>query len=222
MEAPLNLRPILSFLEDLSTHNTKVWFDEHRPAYQTARDTFEQFVNLLIDNLSASDQLQGLSAKDCVARLNRDIRFSKDKSPYKTNLGAMIAPGGRKATRLGYHISLAPQAQSLVAGGLYMPTPEHLARFREAIDTQAEGFKKLTRARAFVEAFGAIAGERLKTAPQGYDRAHPEIELLQLKQVVVVHHFSDTGVLAPDFTGQVVAICRAMKPFLDYLNGILA
>ena len=222
METPLNLRPILSFLEDLSTHNNKVWFDENRPAYETARDTFEQFVDVLIDHLRASDQLQGVSAKDCVARINRDIRFSKDKSPYKTNFGATIAPGGRKATRLGYHISLAPQAQSLVAGGLYMPTPEQLACFREAIDKQAEVFKKLTRAKAFVEAFGAIEGERLKTAPQGYDRAHPEIELLQLKQVVVVHHFSDTEVLAHDFPGQVVAVCRAMKPFLDYLNGILA
>jgi uncharacterized protein (TIGR02453 family) len=222
METPLNLRPILSFLEDLSTHNNKVWFDEHRPAYETARDTFEQFVDVLIDHLRASDQLQGVSAKDCVARINRDIRFSKDKSPYKTNFGATIAPGGRKATRLGYHISLAPQAQSLVAGGLYMPTPEQLTRFREAIDKQPEGFKKLTRAKAFVEAFGAIGGERLKTAPQGYDRAHPEIELLQLKQVVVVHHFSDAEVLAHDFPRQVVAVCRAMKPFLDYLNGILA
>jgi uncharacterized protein (TIGR02453 family) len=103
-----------------------------------------------------------------------------------------------------------------------MPTPEQLARFREAIDKQAEGFKKLTRAKAFVEAFGAIEGERLKTAPQGYDREHPEIELLQLRQVVVVHHFSDSEVLAHDFPGQVVAVCRAMKPFLDYLNGILA
>jgi uncharacterized protein (TIGR02453 family) len=97
METPLNLRPILSFLEDLSTHNNKVWFDENRPAYETARNTFERFVDVLIGNLRASDQLQGVSAKDCVARINRDIRFSKDKSPYKTNLGEMIAPAaGRR------------------------------------------------------------------------------------------------------------------------------
>ena len=221
METTLNLGPILSFLDDLSKHNNKAWFDKNRPAYEDARGTFERFINYLIDELRASDHLQGLSAKECVSRINRDIRFSKDKSPYKTNLGATIAPGGRKATRLGCHISVGPQGQSLVAGGLYMPTPEQLTRFRQAIDKEAAGFKKITRAKAFVEYLGTIEGEKLKTAPQGYDRAHPEIELLQLKQVTVVHHFSDKEVLARDFPSQALTVCRAMKPFLDYLNGVL-
>src|SRR5436190_14956880 len=154
METTINLRPILSFLDDLSRHNNKAWFDKNRPAYEEARETFEQFINRLIDELRAADHLQGLSAKECVSRINRDIRFSKDKSPYKTNLRALIAPGGRKATRLGYHISLGSQKHSLVAGGLYMPTPEQLSRFRQAIDADAAKFKKITRAKAFVEQFG--------------------------------------------------------------------
>src|SRR5262245_37950215 len=142
METTINLRPVLGFLDDLSRHNNKAWFDKNRPTYEAARETFERFINQLIDELRASDHLQGLSAKECVSRINRDIRFSKDKSPYKTNLSAMIAPGGRKATRLGYHIALGPQ-HSLVAGGLYMPTPEQLTRFRQAIDKNAARFKKL-------------------------------------------------------------------------------
>ncbi len=103
----------------------------------------------------------------------------------------------------------------MVAGGLHQPAPEQLNRFRQAIDQKADAFKKLSRAKAFVETFGAVEGERLKTAPQGYDRTHPEIALLQLKQVTVVHHFSDQDVLARDFSERVAAACRAMRPFLD-------
>jgi uncharacterized protein (TIGR02453 family) len=222
MTATFNLLPVLKFLDDLSHHNNKLWFDKHRAAYEEARDTFEGFIDYLIDALRASDHLQSLSAKECVMRINRDIRFSKDKSPYKTNLGATIAPGGRKSTQLGYHVSLSPQGQSLIAGGLYMPSPEQLSRFRQAVDREAAGLKKITRAKAFVEQFGKIEGEKLKTAPQGYDRAHPDLDLLQLKQVTVVHRFSDQEVLARDFPGQALRICQAMKPFLNYLNGVLA
>lgn len=221
METILNLEPILRFLEDLSQHNNKAWFDQNRPAYETARDTFERFVSDLIDELKAFDNLQGVSARDCIFRINRDLRFSKDKTPYKTNLSASIAPGGRKSARLGYYVSIAPQGQSLVAGGLHMPTTQQLTRFRHAIDRDAAAFKEIIQAEDFMEAFGAVQGERLKTAPQGYDRAHPDIELLQLKQATVLHYFTDNEVIGRAFLGQVVSVCRAMKPFVDYLNDIM-
>ena len=222
MATTYDLGLVLDFLDGLSRNNQKAWFEEHRPAYEAARDVFYRFVDGLIDEFRASDRLEGLSAKDCVPRIYRDIRFSKDKSPYKTNMGALIAPGGWRSTHLGYYVSLAPRAQSMVAGGLHQPAPEQLNRFRQAIDQKADAFKKLTRAKAFVETFGVIEGERLKTAPQGYDRAHPEIALLQLKQVTVVHHFSDQDVLARDFSGQVTGACRVMRPFLDYLERVTA
>ncbi len=221
METILNLEPILRFLEELNQHNYKAWFDQNRAAYETPRDTFEQFVDTLIDELRDSDHLQGLSARDCIFRINRDIRFTKDKSPYKTNLSATIAPGGRKSTRLGYYVSIAPHGQSLAAGGLHMPTSEQLARFRQAIDRDAATFKEITQGSAFMQTFGALEGEKLKTAPQGYDREHPDIELLKLKQITVVHNFTDNEVVGRAFPGQVVSVCRAMKPFLDNLNAIL-
>ncbi len=220
MKITIDLAPILSFLDELRQHNDKAWFDKNRPAYENARDTFERFIDILIDELRSSDQLLGLTAQDCIFRINRDVRFSKDKSPYKTNLGAMIAPGGRKSTREGYYISIEPQGQSLIAGGLYMPSPQQLARFRQAIDRDASELKKIMRARAFVKYFGTLEGEKLKTAPQGYDQANPAIELLRLKQVTVLHHLSDQEILAPDFPRQTLAVCRAMKPFLDYLNSL--
>lgn len=155
-------------------------------------------------------------------RIYRDIRFSKDKSPYRTNMSASIAPGGRKASRLGYYIHVAPHDETLLAGGLYMPAPEQLARFRAVIDHDPSRFKAVLNGKDFQRYFGTIGGERLKTAPQGYSRDHVEIELLRLKQIVAVHRWSDAAVLSPRFTSQVVAAARALKPFLDYLNGILS
>src|SRR5262245_4119185 len=217
-----DLHPTLSFLDNPGRNNTKAWFDTHRSAYEDARDRFAQLIDQLIDALRVSDQLYGLSAKECIARINRDTRFAKDKSPYKTNLNAMIAPGGRKSETLGYHIAVGPHSQSLIAGGLYMPTAEQLAKFRQAIDQDATALKTIARDKTFTEAFGTIEGDKLATAPQGFSRTHPEIELLKLKQVVVVHHFADTDVVAPEFFDQAVNVCKAMKPFLDYLNGVFA
>jgi uncharacterized protein (TIGR02453 family) len=212
----------LKFLDDLGQNNNKAWFDSHRSSYIYARDTFAGFIDGLIDEFRESDHLMYLSARECVMRINRDIRFTKDKSPYNTSLSAMIAPGGRKSAWQGYYISIGPGGRSLVAGGLYSPTPEQLGRFRRSVGQDASELKEITRARAFVEQFGKIEGQRLKTAPQGYDRAHPEIDLLQLKQVTAVRSFSDSAVLALEFPDQALRACRAMKPFLTYLNAVLA
>jgi len=217
-----NLEPVLDFLNDLSQNNHKAWFDQNRPAYAAARSAFEQFIDGVIDAFREVDNLQGLAARECMPRINRDVRFSKDKSPYKTNLGALVAPGGWRATAQGYYISLQPHGQSMVAGGLYDPTSQQLDRFRQAIDRDAAGFRQITQAPDFVEVFGAVEGARLKIAPKGYDRDHPAIDLLQLKQILAMRRFQDEEVLAPDFAGRVVAACWAMRPFLKYLNDALA
>ena len=134
---------------------------------------------------------------------------------------ATIAPGGKKTMHMGYHVAVQPMGRSILAGGMWEPSSEQLANFRQAIDHHAAEFKKVTKAKALVDYFGGIEGEKLKTAPQGYDRSHAEIELLQYKQVVVMHNFTDQEVLANDFLELVVAGCKAMRPFLDYLEGIL-
>jgi uncharacterized protein (TIGR02453 family) len=222
-----NLQLTLHFLDDLSRNNNKAWFDAHRPDYEAGRAAFLRLVDEVIDEFRAPDNLKGLSAADCVARIYRDVRFSKDKSPYKTNLSAYIAPGGWKGVRTGsqrqgYYISIAPQGQTIVAGGLHDPSPEQLTRFRDTIERDAAPFKALIGAPAFVEAFGVLDGERLKSAPRGYDPAHPDIDLLRLKEITAVHPFSDAQVLAPDFAAPVIALCRTMRPFLDYLDEIMA
>ena len=217
----INLAATLQFLNDLRDHNNKAWFDQNRTHYEQAKTSFEQFVTLLIAELSASDDMTEVAAKDCIFRINRDVRFSKDKSPYKTSMGANIAPGGKKSNKLGYYLHLEPHGASMAAGGLYMPTGEQLGKFRQAIDRKPEVFKAIIATPAFVHAFGTVAGDKLVTAPQGYSRTHPEIDLLQLKQVIVMRHFTDEEVAASDFSTQVLDVFRAMKPFLDYLNRII-
>jgi uncharacterized protein (TIGR02453 family) len=217
----VDLKPVLDFLSDLKGHNNKVWFEEHRSTYDTARTHFENFVDQLISAYSRVEDLGGVTAKDCVMRIYRDTRFSKDKSPYKTNMGATLAAGGKKSTSLGYHLHMQPHDETLIAGGLYMPTPEQLARFRMAIDQDAASFKAIINDKEFKKYFGILEGEKVKTVPQGYTRDHPEIELLRFKQVVVVHHLSDEMVLSPGFSTHVIKTFTAMKPFLDYLNAIL-
>ena len=109
----------------------------------------------------------------------------------------------------------------MIAGGLHMPTSDQISRFRQAIDRDAAAYKAVTGVKVFVKQFGKIEGERLKTAPKGYDRSHPEIELLQLKQVTALHYFPDPQVLAVDFPEKAVRVCRTMKPFLEYLEQVV-
>ncbi len=211
---------ILIFLKELKQNNNKGWFEAHRTNYNAAVANFEKLIDPVIDELRASDQLKDLSARLCLSRIYRDIRFSKDKSPYKTNFGAMITPGGWNASAFGYYISLEPGGKSMIAGGLHNPTTEQLTLFREAIDKDAHSLKKIARSADFQETFGEIQGERLKTNPRGYDRTHPEIALLQLKQVTAIHRYSDSEVADVDFGSRILTACRRMKPFLNYLNEI--
>ena len=214
----MTLQPALQFLAQLERNNNKAWFEENRPAYESARGAVEETLEAVIDALRNTDQLGDLSAKQCLMRIHRDIRFSRDKSPYNTAISASIAPGGRKSGKMGYYISVGPQDRSIVAGGLYSPTPEQLARFRQAIESDAGRLRAIAKARTFVEHFGQIAGEKLKTAPKGYERTHPEIDLLQLKQAIVIRHFTDAEIVKPDFPERVVAACKAMKPFVTWLD----
>jgi uncharacterized protein (TIGR02453 family) len=220
MSTDLNLKPVLKFLDGVANNNNRPWFQAHRAEYERARELFEDFVEELILGLGSIEDMHGVTAKDCVMRIYRDIRFSKDKSPYKTGFGASVGPGGRKSYRFHYYLHLQPHDQSMIAGGLHEPESAQLNGFRAAISRDARKFKALVGERSFKRYFGNVEGERLKTAPQGYDRDHPEIDLLRLKEVVAVHRLTDEDVLAPRFPAHAIRVCTAMKPFLDYLGAV--
>ncbi|XGV99102.1 MAG: DUF2461 domain-containing protein [Leptolyngbya sp. BL-A-14] len=221
MEAT-NLQPVLDFLVQLEDNNDRGWFEQHRATYENARAQFEQLVDHVIANLRAIEDLGPITAKDCVMRIYRDVRFSKDKSPYRTHFAASIAAGGRKSPRMPYYLHLAPHNQSFLAGGLYMPTSAQLTRFRETIDHNAKPFKAILNHKTFKQLFGELSGEKLKTAPQGYTRDHPDIELLRFKQVIATHPLTDEAVLANNFPDRIMETFTGLKPLLDYLNDHVA
>ncbi len=220
MSPNIDMKPVLTFLAALQKNNNRPWFEEHRPAYEQAKGQFEDLVEEVILGLGAIEDMKGVAAKDCTMRIFRDLRFSMDKSPYKTNMAASIGPGGRKAYRFQYYLHIAPHNESMLAGGLHEPESAQINAFRAAIDRDPRKFKAIVADKTFKRYFGEIGGEKLKTAPQGYGREHPEIELLRLKEVVAVHDLSDADVLAPGLAAHVVKACTAIKPFLDYLDSV--
>jgi uncharacterized protein (TIGR02453 family) len=222
MNEPADLKPVLDFLTGIQKNNNRPWFENNRPAYELAREQVELLINQVIAGFGTVEDLGGITAKDCVMRIYRDLRFSKDKSPYKRSMAASIGPGGRRSTRLAYYLHIEPPNASVIAGGLYAPDSARITRFREAIDRNAGPFKKVVNTAVFKQIFGTVQGEKLKTAPKGYDREHPEIELLCLKEVVAIQRLTDAQVLSPKFSAHVIQAFTAMKPFLDYLNSVIA
>lgn len=220
MSSSQDMKPLLTFLGSLQQNNNRPWFEEHRAAYERAKGLFEDFIDEVIVGLDRVEDMKGVTAKDCVMRIYRDLRFSKDKSPYKTHMAASIGPGGKKAYRFQYYLHIAPHGESIVAGGLHEPESAQINAFRSVIARDARKFKSIVAEKSFQHYFGGIEGEKLKTVPQGYNREHPEIELLRLKEVVAVHRLSDEAVLSPGLAAHVVKVCAAMKPFLDYLSSI--
>src|SRR5215813_10747738 len=139
----------LKFLKELKKNNNKTWFDAHRKQYEAARNDFENFIQSVLDKHAKNDtDLKELTAKKCMFRINRDIRFSKDKSPYKTNFGASMDKGGKKSGLAGYYFHLEP-GKSFVGGGIWMPQPDALKKVRQEIDYCLDEFKKIITARRF-------------------------------------------------------------------------
>ena len=214
----INIKQILDFLTELSKNNNKEWMDKNKEEYLQAKSEFQNLTEMLISEITSFDNsIEGVEAKKCIFRLNRDIRFSKDKRPYKENFGAFIAHDGRHSQRGGYYLHVQPGNNSMLAGGVYMPQPDVLKKIRQEIDYNPENLKRIINNEQFQKFFGTLAGEKLKTAPKGYSPDHPEIELLKFKNFIVVHYMDDTLVRKPAFQKYCIEVFREMKPLNDYL-----
>lgn len=217
---PENLQFTLDYLEDLRFNNNKTWFDENRKRYEQARSVFERLIEDVMQHFASIENLGKTTLKECVFRINRDVRFSKDKTPYKAHMAALIGKGGRKTNGRSYYIHIEPGG-SFIAGGVYAALPEHLKQIRATI--AADNGKKLTSIinhKDFITYFGTMRGETLKTTPKGYQADHPAIQLLKHKQFLATHDLNDTDVLQDDFTNHILAVCKALKPFERYFNDI--
>lgn len=210
----------LNFLKDLAANNEREWFQENKSRYTAAQDNITAFAGYLIGELGKFDHdIPALDPKSCVFRIYRDVRFAKDKSPYKTNLGAYISPGGRKSTLPGYYIHVEP-GRSFIAGGKYMPDGPELLRIRTAIADNTDAFLKIVGKKSFRDTFGEVSGERLKSAPKGFDPAHKAVEFLKLKAFTAFQELPDDDVLTtpPDLSKPLIQKFKEMYPLIAFLR----
>lgn len=210
----------IDYLKAVGKNNNREWFLANKAQYVQARENFERFVQDLINEIIVFEPvMKGLEVKNCVYRFNRDIRFSNDKSPYKTHFGAFIVRGGKKnGDKLsGYYFHIEP-GKSIIAGGAYMPPAPWLSAIRETIDDDPEMIREIIKNKDFIKYFGKIDGEKLKKAPKGYPADHPEIELLKLKSYLVFNEVKDEFVLSEKLFKHTVNVFKTMKPLNDYLN----
>ncbi|GAB2772057.1 DUF2461 domain-containing protein [Rhabdobacter roseus] len=212
--------PTLAFLEELRENNNREWFQANRKRYEAAKQDLEKLIEVLLRDVGTLQELGNTQVKDCIFRINRDVRFSKDKKPYKSWLSAAIGPGGRHSGRIDYYLQLQPGGESFLGAGMWSATPAQLAKYRQEIDYNAAELKKIIHEPRFRAYYPEIWGESTKTAPKGYAKDHPEIELLRRKQLFFMHRFTDKEVLSPTFAASILEGVALVKPFCDFLNYI--
>jgi len=211
----------IKFLKDLKKNNTKEWFDANRKVYEAAKKDFLDLTEAVLKDIAAKDKtLSHLEPKKCVFRINRDVRFSKDKSPYKTNMGMSISKGGKSAMSAGYYFHLEPGA-CFVGGGIYMPMPDEVKKIRQEIDYNWDEFKKIITAKKFVTVFGDVtksAEFSLVRPPKGYDENNPAIDYIKLKSWIASTALQDVELADKNLSKKIVSVFEAMKPLIDFLN----
>lgn len=213
----------LSFLKKLAKNNDREWFQANKKLYEDAQANMVEFAGKLIGEIAKFDEaVYGLDPRKCVFRIYRDVRFSKDKSPYKINLSLYIAPGGRKPIEPGYYFHVQPGA-SFIAGGKHHPDGPELLKIRSHIAENTAEFLKIINKKSFVEQFGELWNARLRSVPKGFDADHPAAEYLKLKEFMVQQEFSDNKTITSlDFPDRLVKILMEMYPLISFLRRSLS
>ena len=211
----------IKFLKDLKSNNNREWFQDNKSTFEEAKEDFEAFVSDLLAEISLFDpSISHHQAKDCIFRIYRDIRFSKDKSPYKAHFGAHISGASKKSdihSKAGYYIHIEPGA-SILAGGAYLPQGDWLKQIRQEIAYNASALKVVLKGKDFVKYFGSMQGEQLKTAPRDYPKDHAQIELLRHKSFLASHSLPDKMLSDKGLLDHAATVFKALKPFDDFLN----
>jgi uncharacterized protein (TIGR02453 family) len=209
----------LIFLKELASNNQREWFEANRKRYLQAKENVVATISDIITGAVRFDPaLKTIDAKDTIFRINRDVRFSKNKDPYKTNFASVISPGGRKSPGAGFYFHLEPGGKTIAGGGVWMPEPAQLAAIRQEIDYNLTEFEAILTSKAFVKTYGALSDETIKTKPKGYHADNPALPYLKQKSFVAFHSFSDKEVLAAGFTDACVSAFAAIQPLNAFLN----
>ncbi len=207
------------FLELVKQNNYREWFNAHKNRYLKEFEIVINFADALLAEMNHHDVIETASGKKSLHRIYKDTRFSKDKTPYKSHWGGSFKRA-TKHRRGGYYFHIE-KGNSFVGGGFWNPNPEDLKRMREEIALDGDGFRKIINSPAFKKTFGHLQGEKLKTAPKGFDADHPEIDLLRYKQFLLMCPFTDEEVLSEDFVKKASETFKKMRPFLDFMTQAL-
>lgn len=212
------------FLTGLAENNNKEWVDQHRENYLETMEDFNIFIQDLIDAISKFDKSiakSNLQSKDCIPRLNRDLRFAKDKSPYKTYLYAIINEGGRKSGKSGYFVVMNP-GESYIGGGAYQPDSKQLKKIRQEIDYNFEAWKKITEDKQLLKEFpeSVSAQESLQKVPKGFDKDSPAVDFLKMKGFFVRNHKPDTFFRGKDNFSSILESFKACQQLNNFVNAI--
>ncbi|MBN8786114.1 MAG: DUF2461 domain-containing protein [Terrimonas sp.] len=211
----------IQFLKSLAKNNNKPWFDANRPKYETAKKDFENFIQELIDAYGKKDaSVASLAAKECMFRINRDIRFSKDKTPYKKNFAASINRGGKKSIFAGYYFHLEP-GNSFIGGGIWMPMPAETQKIRQEIDYCFDEFKRIITTKKFTAVYKTLDQDpalRLANVPKGYTKDNPAADYLKYKSWIAMQPFTDAKLASKDLVKKSVEAFVALQPLIEFLN----
>jgi uncharacterized protein (TIGR02453 family) len=217
---PVIIKPeTINFLKTLSKNNNRDWFNARKNKYEIARENMIEFSDALLFEMNKHDNIETPSGKKSLYRIYRDVRFSKDKTPYSGYWGG----GYRRATkklRGGYYFHIEKGNSSLM-GGFWGPSPDDLQRIRQDIDLNHAEWRKVLADKTFKKTFGQLRGEQVKSAPRGFDKDHEAIDLLRYKQFIIKHSFTDKEVLSKDFVKKANDIFKKMRPFFDHMSEIL-
>lgn len=209
----------LDFLAKLQANNNREWFQANKAVYEKAHQNTIAFADSLLEKMRIHDNIETASGKASLFRIYADTRFSKDKAPYKTHFGIRFSRATAQL-RGGYYFHLEP-GNSFMAGGFFSPNPDDLKRIREDISFNYEDWHEILSGSQFTETFGELRGDGVKTAPKGFDKDHPAIELLRKKQFILRHSFTDSEVLQPNFAEKLDETFRQLRPFFDYMSEVL-
>lgn len=209
----------LDFLKALKKNNNRNWFEKNRSRYENANEDVRQLTDKLISELSkVNPKLKVLAPKDCLFRIYRDVRFSKDKSPYKINMGASFNEGGKKAETAGLYFHVQPGNESFIAGGRWEPSADHLKKIRQEIDYHTDEFVSILKNKTFKKYFPELGDYKLSRAPKDYSPDHPHIGLLKYTSYIVWRKMKDSDLLSRSLVKKSGEIYKVMFPFLNFLN----
>lgn len=206
----------LEFFKNLEQNNNRDWFNDHKTAFKNIETNAKKVYNAVLNNLKIHDDVDGLK----MFRIYRDVRFSKNKAPYKTHFGGSFHRT-KPHLRGGYYLHIQPNNESFIATGFWEPAPADLLRMRKEFEMDDQEIRNIISDKKFKSVWGYLVGDEVKSAPKGFDKNHKAIDLIKKKQYIFIKKYTDEQVLSPDFSTDVDSSFKAIRPYFDYMSEVL-